>query len=84
MPLMWLWAHVESMPGLQAEEAFRLAEIIAVGAVKMGKDGRDKVVRRWNNARNGKGVSSEAEFAKMGIGIRRVPKLGKGMNIGSR
>lgn len=48
--MVWLRAHLETMPELQAEEAFRESEMISVGAAKLTKAGRDKVVKRWEAA----------------------------------
>jgi hypothetical protein len=50
VPQMWLRALGEAMGELHAEEAFREAEIVAVGAGKLDKIGRDKVTRRWRAA----------------------------------
>lgn len=50
MPMMWLRAHAEEMPAIQTEEAFREAEIISMGAGKLDRAGRNKVMARWNAA----------------------------------
>jgi hypothetical protein len=50
MPMMWLRAHLEAMGELQAEEAFRGAEIVSMGAGKLDRAGCNKVVARWNAA----------------------------------
>jgi hypothetical protein len=59
MPLMWLRAHAQAIEGLQAEEAFREAEIVAVGGGNLKERERDKILHLWNKMLNREG---EAEY----------------------
>lgn len=71
---------MESLRELQAEEAFRLAEVVSVGAAKMDKAGQDRTTRRWRSelGANGDGhrVQSAGELRAaarmMGIGVKTV------------
>ena len=78
-PVAWLRALADAMGALQAEEAFREAEIIAVGAGKIDKAGRSRVVRRWRKmlGKEEEGVrlqgkrSDVALLASLGMKVRQ-------------
>jgi hypothetical protein len=84
MPLLWLRAHAEAIEGLQAEEAFREAEIVAVGAAKMNQRDRDKVLHRWNNSIEGRMKSSKTTKDDISILQRSNTLFRGGIGIGIR
>lgn len=47
MPVRWLSAHVEAIPGLQAEENMRGAEIVAVGSGSLKQDASRRITAGW-------------------------------------
>ena len=75
---MWLRAHAEAIEGLLAEEAFRDAEIAAVGSGNIKERERDKILHRWNQSLNPGGARITAQnvgmIKGMGIGLRLVGK----------
>ncbi len=50
MPVPWLRAMADSMEFLEAQEAFRQSEIIAMGTGSLSKTERGKVAQRWRMA----------------------------------
>jgi hypothetical protein len=82
MPLMWLNAHIVSLGELQAEESFRMAEIISVGAGKFNEKGREKVISRWKAALGIKGQSNGRSIRL--TGTTKDLELMKGTGIGTR
>lgn len=77
---MWLNAHIVSLGELQAEESFRMAEIISIGGGKLKQSAHDKVTRRWRTALgNGDGVlrmkgdSSDVKMLEsLGVKVRKA------------
>jgi hypothetical protein len=59
MPLMWLRAHLATMPELQTEEALRASEVIAMGSGNLQKKDRDRVLRRWNKQAGQEGAARQ-------------------------
>jgi hypothetical protein len=75
--MMWLRAHAEAIEGLQAEEAFRSAEIVAVGGGNLNERERDKILHRWNRAMDNNSTIRITKkdiglVAGMGLGVRLV------------
>jgi hypothetical protein len=66
---MWVNAHAEAMAGIQAEEALREAEIVAVGGGHLEKAAADRVMRRWRTALDGGGGGKRLTGTKADLGI---------------
>lgn len=82
MPLMWLNAHIVTLGELQAEESFRMAEIISIGAGKLDKRGHAQVTRRWNAAlgNNGGAITMTGQAGD----VTRLRALGVEVRVGPR
>ncbi len=52
---MLLDTYQRELEGLQAEDALRQAEIIAMGTGQLTKSDRNKVLNRWRSALDGHG-----------------------------
>jgi hypothetical protein len=74
---MWLRALGESMEELRTEEAFRQAEIIAVGAGKLEKSALDRVTRRWRSAFGEGGGTIRLQGKKSDLMLLRNLGIGK-------
>jgi hypothetical protein len=77
MPIMWLRAHAEAIEGLQAEEAFRIAEIVAVGSGTLQEREQNRVTHSWRIAMRGKNFKPKNAidvFRSMGIPVTIVGK----------
>lgn len=75
-------AHAEAMAGIQAEEALREAEIVAVGSGKLERATTDRIVRRWRSALDGGGGGKRLTGTKADLGM--LAALGVKVNNGSR
>ena len=75
-------AHAEAMAGIQAEEALREAEIVAVGSGKLERSATDRIVRRWRAALDGGGGGKRLTGTKADLGM--LAALGVKVNHGSR
>jgi len=53
MPLALLRAYEGALGRLQAEDALRQSEIIAMGTGQLTKNDRNKTLRRWQQAMGG-------------------------------
>ena len=71
------------MAGIQAEEALREAEIVAVGSGKLERATTDRIVRRWRSALDGGGGGKRLTGTKADLGM--LAALGVKVNTnGSR
>lgn len=65
------------MPRLQAQEAIRSSNQIAVGTGSTSQDTQRKIIREWEGRAHGPRHARPAEprqLSAIGIGVRTVPK----------
>jgi hypothetical protein len=70
------------MAGIQAEEALRESEIVAVGSGRLERAVVDRIVRRWRSALDGGGGGRRLTGTKADLGM--LAALGVKVNNGSR
>jgi hypothetical protein len=76
MPLVLLNAYAMVMPRLQAEDAMRMAEVVAVGTGNLEKGDSQRVQARWREALEGDRPASRKPpapdfLALHGIGFKK-------------
>jgi hypothetical protein len=72
---VWLRAHVEAMESIEAAEAFRQAEIIAIAEGRLPKRKHAEVTRRWSESlkhEEQKPRSAMEVFRSLGIGVKII------------
>jgi hypothetical protein len=70
------------MAGIQAEEALRKSEIVAVGSGRLERAAVDRIVRRWRSALDGGGGGKRLTGTKADLGM--LAALGMKVNNGPR
>lgn len=76
-PRAMVRAHLRMLPRLQAEEALRVSERVAVGSGSLRREASQAVVREWARQARGDQPAPRATSQTLsgsGIGYRRVVK----------